>query len=98
MQFIKSIALSITCFLLFTSMAFSQKDNQGWISLFDGKTLNYWKVGDNAETFSVSDGRIVVHGKTAHLFYVGPVEDHRFKNFEFKAQEMTMPGANSGIY
>ena len=73
------------------------KEN-GWISLFDGKTLNNWKVGDNAETFSVKDGMIVVHGKTAHLFYNGDVQNHNFKNFDFKAQVMTMPGANSGIY
>ena len=74
----------------------SKKDE--WISLFDGKTLNGWKVGDNAETFSVKDGMIVVHGKTAHLFYDGDVNNHNFKNFDFKAQVMTMPGANSGIY
>ncbi|HVS94348.1 MAG TPA: DUF1080 domain-containing protein [Mucilaginibacter sp.] len=41
---------------------------------------------------------IVVHGKTAHLFYDGPVQDHNFKNFEFTADVMTHQGANSGIY
>ena len=70
----------------------------GWISLFDGKSLNGWKVGDHAETFSVENGTISVHGVTAHLFYDGPVKDHNFKNFEFKADVMTKPGANSGIY
>ncbi len=78
------------------------KDNNApadeWISLFDGKSLDNWKVGDNAETFSVKDGMIMVHGKTAHLFYNGDVQNHDFKNFEFSAQVMTMPGANSGIY
>lgn len=69
-----------------------------WISLFNGRSLDGWKVGDNAETFSVDSGMIIVHGKTAHLFYVGPVNDHNFKNFEFKADVMTYPGANSGIY
>ena len=98
MQSIRNISLSILCAVIFSYSAFSQKNDKGWISLFDGKTLNNWKVGDNAETFSVSDGKIVVHGKTAHLFYIGPVENHNFKNFEFKAQVMTMPGANSGIY
>lgn len=72
--------------------------NDGWISLFDGKTLNGWKVGDNAATFSVEDGAIAVHGQTAHLFYDGEVSNHSFKNFEFKADVMTRPGANSGIY
>lgn len=70
----------------------------GWISLFDGKSLDGWKVGDNAETFSVQNGAIVVNGKTAHLFYDGPVKDHDFKNFEFRAEVMTEPGSNSGIY
>ncbi|HET6994202.1 MAG TPA: DUF1080 domain-containing protein [Chitinophagaceae bacterium] len=69
-----------------------------WMSLFDGKTLDGWKVGDNANTFSVEDGSIVAHGPTAHLFYDGTVSKHSFKNFEFKADVMTMPGSNSGIY
>ena len=37
-------------------------------------------------------------GDRAHLFYDGDVENHNFKNFEFKAKVMTKPGANSGIY
>jgi len=76
----------------------AQAQTDGWISLFDGKSLDGWKVGDNAGTFSVQDGAIVVHGPTAHLFYDGPVENHDFKNFEFKADVMTTPGSNSGIY
>ncbi len=67
-----------------------------WISLFDGKTLNGWKVGKNAETFHVEDGTIKVAGPVAHLFYEGP--EKPFKNFEFKAKVKTMPGSNSGIY
>ena len=31
----------------------------GWISLYDGKSLDGWKVGENAATFSVQDGAIV---------------------------------------
>jgi len=70
----------------------------GWISLFDGKSLDGWKVGDNAPTFHADSGMIIVHGNTAHLFYDGGVNQHHFKNFEFKADVMTRPGANSGIY
>lgn len=83
---------------LFSLSATTKKASHGWISLFDGKSLSSWKVGDNAETFSVDSGMIIVHGKTAHLFYDGPVENHNFKNFEFKADVMTHKGANSGIY
>jgi len=69
-----------------------------WISLFDGKSLKGWKVGANAGTFKVEDGKIVANGETAHLFYDGDVNGHNFTNFEFKADVMTLPGSNSGIY
>ena len=69
-----------------------------WVSLFDGKTLDGWKVGENAASFSVADGAIVINGPRAHLYYDGPVGNHDFKNFEFKADVMTTPGSNSGIY
>lgn len=76
--------------------AFCQRGE--WISLFDGKSLNGWRVGANAATFHVDSGMIIVHGKTAHLFYDGPVLDHRFKDFELKVELLTHPKANSGIY
>jgi hypothetical protein len=92
------ITLLLTCVVLF---AFTGKNNQQqneWISLFDGSTLNNWKVGENASTFSVENGSIVAHGPTAHLFYNGDVMQHNFKNFELKVDVMTMPGSNAGIY
>lgn len=73
-------------------------NDAGWISLFNGKNLDSWKVGENAATFSVENGTIKVFGPRAHLFYVGGVENHNFHNFEFKATVKTKPGANSGIY
>ncbi|MEO5995346.1 MAG: DUF1080 domain-containing protein [Chitinophagaceae bacterium] len=85
-------------FVTFHTNAYTQAGNGGWINLFDGKTLNGWKVGDHPETFKVENGTIVVNGVTAHLFYDGSVKNHNFKNFEFKAKVMTMPGSNSGIY
>ncbi|MDB5132207.1 MAG: hypothetical protein JWR02_1956 [Mucilaginibacter sp.] len=93
----KIIFFFIACCLVSCS-ASKYHSSRGWISLFDGKSLSVWKVGANAETFSVENGMIVVHGKTAHLFYDGPVKDHNFKNFQFKADVMTHKGANSGIY
>jgi hypothetical protein len=70
----------------------------GWKSLFDGKTLDGWKASENKNTFSVRNGMIVASGPRSHLFYVGPVQDANFKNFELKADVMTEPGSNSGIY
>ncbi|MEP7110240.1 MAG: DUF1080 domain-containing protein [Ferruginibacter sp.] len=83
--------LSITAFSFIDSKA-------DWISLFDGKSLTNWKVGANAGTFTVENGTIVAHGPVAHLFYDGDINKHQFKNFEFKAEVMTTPGSNSGIY
>ena len=74
------------------------KADDGWIPLFDGQTLNGWRVNENPSTFSVADGEIVVHGPTAHLFYEGPVMNHEFRDFELKADVLTKPGANSGIF
>lgn len=80
-------------------ISFKPGINKGkWISLFDGKSLNNWKVGENPGTFKVEDGKIVAHGPVAHLFYDGEISGHHFKNFEFKAEVMTTPGSNSGIY
>jgi hypothetical protein len=73
-------------------------ESDGWIPLFNGKNLDGWKVNENPQTFSVKDGEIVVHGNRSHMFYVGPVANANFQNFEFKADVMTKPNANSGIY
>jgi len=91
--------LLILCFL-FVNCTSSQKANSqnGWISLFDGKTLNNWKASENPATFRVDSGMIIVNGPRAHLFYEGDVMKHDFKNFEFKAVLMTTPGSNSGIF
>ena len=74
------------------------KQSKGWIPLFDGKTFNGWKLGENPGTFTIEDGSIKVAGPRSHIYYDGPVMDHDFTNFEFKAQVMTKPGSNSGIY
>lgn len=69
-----------------------------WIYLFDGETLNGWKASENPSTFSIEDGMIKVDGPRAHLYYVGPVGNHDFTDFEWKADVMTRPNANSGMY
>jgi hypothetical protein len=91
-----SSAVVIICFGMLSGFVNQRKD--GWISLFDGKLLAGWQVGKNAATFRADSGMIIVHGNTAHLYYVGDVHHHDFKNFEFKAEVKTMPHANSGIY
>jgi hypothetical protein len=89
--------LSLFVVLIFMN-AGSASAQDGWVSLFNGENLSGWKVGANASSFSIVDGAIQVAGPRAHLFYEGPVKNHMFKNFEFKATVMTRPGSNSGIF
>lgn len=94
----KTLTVCFAAIACFFFLGASKHSADEWKSLFDGKTLQGWKVGANAATFSVEDGSIVAHGNVAHLFYDGEVQNHNFKNFEFKARVMTTPGSNSGIY
>jgi hypothetical protein len=81
------------------SFGFAHKEQKDkWVSLFDGKTMDGWKVGNNASSFSMENGTIAVNGNVAHLYYDGEVGQHNFKNFELKLDVMTTPGSNSGVY
>lgn len=91
------ILAALTALILFSSMK-SSDEKDGWVSLFDGKTLTGWKASEHPATFTVADGAIVVFGDRAHLFYEGTVNNHQFKNFELKMKVMTFPSANSGIF
>ncbi len=73
-------------------------DKDGWYRLFDGKSLDGWKAADEPKAFKVEDGLIVAGGtKLTHLFYVGPVQNAKFTNFELKAEVKTRHKGNSGI-
>jgi hypothetical protein len=75
-----------------------ETEETGWIALFDGKSLDGWTPNENPDSWTVKDGVLIARGERSHLFYTGPVENHRFKNFEWKCEIMTRPGANSGMY
>jgi hypothetical protein len=100
------VFLSAALVLLFAKgslAADAPQAEEGFVQLFDGKTLDGWKVGENASVFQVHDGMIVMECPTtthtpAHLFYDGDVNHHDFKNFDLKVDVLTFPKANSGIY
>lgn len=79
---------------------------EGWISLFDGLSLNGWRASGNAEStsngsWSVRDGQIFANGPASHLFYIGKESDPssaQFRNFELELEALAQPGANSGVY
>ena len=96
--FFSVLFFALACSSTHKTASNSSSNNDGWISLFDGKSFDGWKASEKPGTFSVQDGSIVVAGPRSHLYYMGPVMNHDFKNFEFKTKVMTKPGSNSGVY
>lgn len=90
------VGLLVSCLAM---AAGAQDLERGWISLFDGKSLDGWKTAQESPgTFSIRDGAIVAEGPRCHLFYVGPVEKADFRDFELKVEVKTEPGSNGGVY
>ncbi len=93
----KSCAVML-CGLMLAAMLLAGEDSkqpdEGWITLFDGNSLDGWRASERPDNWTVEDGAIVGHGERSHLFYV----DQEFENFEFKTDVMINPGGNSGIY
>lgn len=68
--------------------------DDGWVSMFDGKTLDGWKANEHPESWSVKDGAIVGDGEASHLFWMV----RECENCEFKADVKISDGGNSGMY
>ena len=68
------------------------KAEDGWIEMFDGTTLDGWRISEDG-TWKVEDGTIVVSGDRSHLFHNLDVKD-----FVFECEVKTTPGSNSGIF
>lgn len=73
-----------------------EKDADGWVQIWDGKTMKGWKASENSDSWKIEDGAFVCHGPRSHLFYMGA--DRPFKDFEFQCEVKTTPGSNAGIY
>ena len=73
---------------------------EGFVELFDGTSLTGWKASENDASWKVVDGTLICRGPRSHLFYMGtdPAKPAEFKNFHLKAEVLTKPKANSGIY
>ncbi|HET9473053.1 MAG TPA: DUF1080 domain-containing protein [Steroidobacteraceae bacterium] len=69
-----------------------------WIALQDGKSFAGWRAPERPESWAVEEGAFVTRGARSHLYYVGKVARHDFRNFELSLEVMTSPGANSGVY
>lgn len=81
------------------------KDDDGWITLFDGKTFNGWR-GYNREdvpaAWIIEDGAIKIKGSGAGEAGAADGGDlvfaHKFKNFEFEFEWKVAKTSNSGVF
>jgi hypothetical protein len=89
--------LSLSFALLASCMVVSAQE-EGFVSLFDGKTLDGWKINQAPESFAVEDGAIRANGDCSHLFYEGKVNGAKFKNFELRLDVMTRANSNGGFF
>lgn len=86
----------ILSILALTGVTLHAADSDGWVRIFDGKTMTGWKASESTNSWKIEDGAFVAHGNRSHLFYVGELQP--FVNFELKVDCMTEPGSNGGIY
>ena len=96
---IRCLLLALAAALIsFASLAAQEKkpDAHGFVTIFDGKSMDGWKVSENQDTIKLVDGALVANGNRAHAFYVG--DEKPFKNFHFVCEVMTKPSSNGGIY
>ncbi len=99
-QFGFSILIAILFVMLFVSATIAAKNEptaeqiqDGWISLFDGKTLFGWQATNNVD-WQVVDGTIrATSGKSGWLMTTSQFADYEL-HLEFKATKNT----NSGVF
>ena len=72
--------------------------DDGWVPLFDGRSLDGWQPSEHKDSWKIVEGQIAADGGRSHLFYNGPVRGADFKNFELEVELMARPGCNSGVY
>ena len=68
----------------------------GFVDLFDGRTLNGWKLNGGSAEYSVEDGTIAGVGVPGTLGNTFLCTEREYENFIFKA-EFKCPSGNSGI-
>ncbi len=93
---LKMCSLLVSLGFVITLAQIGQSQDDGWVKMFDGKSLDGWKANENADSWSVKDGMIACHGQRSHLFYVA--DEKPLKNFHFTSEVKTTKGSNSGIY
>lgn len=79
-----------------TTWTLGAAEEEGFVSLFDGKTMTGWKPSEATNTWKIEDGAFVAHGNRSHLFYMG--DGSPFVNFVLKVDCQTEQNSNGGIF
>lgn len=79
-----------------TALNYLDDKEEGFVSLWDGKTFENWKIGERPESWKIENGDIIAAGDRSHLFYAGALAP--FKNFELRVDVKAAPNSNGGIY
>jgi hypothetical protein len=98
-RLIRTATLFLASFIAAASSGFAgdpQESGEGWVSLFDGKTLDGWTQRNGTATYRVEDGTIV--GKTTegspNSFLC---TDREYGDFELKFEVKVDDRLNSGV-
>jgi Domain of Unknown Function (DUF1080) len=108
---LKKILFILTLIMgnMFLHPASAQKDNtltdaekkDGWKLLFDGKTLNGWKMYQNktADCWGAKDGELYCKGSTTDKsdLRADIITAEQYENYELSVDWKIAPGGNSGI-
>jgi hypothetical protein len=101
----KKINFVFAFLMMFGLAANAQNDQNGWTTLFDGKTFTGWR-GYNSTTvppvWTIDDGAIKINKalkeKTGRRKGGDLIYDKKFKNFELEIEWKVAKGSNSGIF
>jgi hypothetical protein len=84
-------------FILLGMVPLAAREDDGWVSLFDGKTLSGWTMVEHRQggsKWEVVDGAIVGTGQSSMLY--SPKGE--YTNFRFRAEIKINDHGNSGMY
>ena len=84
-----------------TTNTTATQSSDGWISLFDGQTLNGWRTYQNkpTEAWHVQDGVLHCTGNETYKsdLQVDLITAEKYENFDFSIDWKISPKGNSGI-
>ncbi|MBP84118.1 MAG: hypothetical protein CMO61_09775 [Verrucomicrobiales bacterium] len=90
----------LTAALAFSISGVAEENDGGWISLFDGKTLNGWKGYNDAEIngkWMAKDGTLHLDSVPDSKPYTNIITEQQFDDFDLLFEWKIEKGTNSGV-